>query len=160
MIQRIQSLLLLAVAALMGASCVFPIWSKSSMNETASLSAFVMRHETIVASGTPQLLNEKNVWYIAALYIAAALLALFTVFRYQNRKQQMLLCAANSLLMAAGLAAALFSAKEGETWLAPELLGKHAIGIYLPLVAMLLNMVARRFIRRDEDLVRASDRLR
>ncbi len=160
MIQRIQSLLLLAVGVCMGAACGLDVWSKSSTNETAFLSAFVMKHQSIVASGEPTVLHEKNVWYIGALYILSAVIALYTIFKYNDRKQQMLLCAGNSLLMAAGLGAALFTAKGGEQWLETARLGDYGVGIYLPLTAMMLNMVARRFIRRDEDLVRSSDRLR
>lgn len=160
MIQRIQSLLLLGVALCMGAAVGFDVWTKSSTTQEATVSAFVLRHQTVEALGSPQIVTEKNVWYIAALYIVSAILAIATIFLYKNRKQQMMVCAVNSLLMTAALAAALFTTKEAELLFEPQRLGNYGMAVYIPLVAMLLNLVARRFIRRDEELVRSADRLR
>jgi hypothetical protein len=38
--------------------------------------------------------------------------------------------------------------------------GQYLIGTYLPMGAMVCNLIANRFIRRDENLVRSADRLR
>jgi hypothetical protein len=34
------------------------------------------------------------------------------------------------------------------------------MGLYLPIAAMICNILANRFIRRDENLVRSADRMR
>jgi hypothetical protein len=38
--------------------------------------------------------------------------------------------------------------------------GKYDWGLYLPAAAIICNLIANRFIRRDEKLVRDSDRIR
>jgi len=38
--------------------------------------------------------------------------------------------------------------------------GKYGFGLYLPGIAVIGNLLANRFIRRDEKLVREADRLR
>jgi len=38
--------------------------------------------------------------------------------------------------------------------------GAYGYGLYIPVAAMLLNLIANRLIRRDEKLVRSVDRIR
>ena len=37
---------------------------------------------------------------------------------------------------------------------------RHGFGLYLPGAAVIFNLIANRFIRKDEKLVRDSDRIR
>jgi hypothetical protein len=48
----------------------------------------------------------------------------------------------------------------GEQMLNVKLIGTFEAGFYLPTLALILNLLANRFIRRDEQLVRSMDRLR
>ncbi len=66
----------------------------------------------------------------------------------------------NSLLMV-GLVALIFLTTNGlNTELGIEVAGSYQVGFWAVLVAMVLNMLANRFIRKDEALVRSVDRIR
>jgi hypothetical protein len=47
-----------------------------------------------------------------------------------------------------------------ESLLQPELQGNYLMGFYLPVVALLFNLLSNRFIRKDEMLVKSADRIR
>ena len=69
----------------------------------------------------------------------------------------MKLGALNSLFLAGTIAAAFIFSNQ----LAKEFGGgQFGLGLWLPGIAVLGNLIANRFIRRDERLVRDSDRLR
>jgi hypothetical protein len=71
---------------------------------------------------------------------------------------QIKLGALNSLVMAGSLMALV--------WFATQLIksnqiaGEYGLSLWMPAGAMVSNMIANRFIRRDEKLVRDSDRIR
>ena len=49
----------------------------------------------------------------------------------------------------------------GQQEFAPDSMGQYMLpGFFLPAIAMVFNILANRFIRRDENLVRSVDRLR
>ena len=67
----------------------------------------------------------------------------------------------NSLVMAALMGCAFyFSSYVGEDLIKTQEQGEYLSGFYLPAVGLLMNVLANRFIKRDEDLVRSMDRLR
>lgn len=66
----------------------------------------------------------------------------------------------NSLLMV-GLVATVFLTTNGVNQeIASEVAGSYRIGFWAILAAMVCNMLANRFIRKDEALVRSVDRIR
>lgn len=98
---------------------------------------------------------------IGALAVLAALIALYETFQYRDRLKQMKFGLINSLVLAILLGACVyFSVYVGEEAVAPPVSGSYLPGFYLPILAMVLNLLANRFIRRDELLVRSMDRLR
>jgi len=63
--------------------------------------------------------------------------------------------------MAGTLGLAVFFVNEGNALVGgPEDGADFGIGFFLPVVALVLNALANRFIQRDERLVRDADRLR
>ena len=66
----------------------------------------------------------------------------------------------NSFLISLLLGAFFWAIKEGNTALADPDKGDFMIGFYVPMLAILLNFAANRFIKKDEALVRSVDRLR
>jgi len=95
---------------------------------------------------------------VAILALAAATLAFIEIQKFENRLLQMKMGALNSLLMAGcGFASVYFSLSLQKTSQAP---GNFGFALYLPFAAMLLNAIANRFIRKDEKLVKDSERLR
>ncbi len=166
MIQRIQTILLFGVAVCMGTILAYYIWGEVSADESkvATLTAFKM--EVIDTAGTVQdqsddtVIRSDSTWYIAALAIAAAIVALVSVFQFKNRLNQMKLGALNALLMAATLGVSYYKIYQYENLVNPEGQGSIQMGFFLPAVAMILNILSNRFIRKDEKLVKSVDRIR
>lgn len=84
--------------------------------------------------------------------------AVFTIFQFSNRPQQIKFCTLGMLLSALVLAADVFL--PGVLFTSDNAVLTFAPGIYIVPVNILLFFLAARFIRRDEELVRSADRLR
>ena len=158
MIQRIQSVFLALLALAMGSVLGLPLWHKidGRMLQELTLTAF-----GFVGNGMPELpAGVGPVWAIGALAGTSAAVALAELFQFRNRTRQQVLGQLNLLLITATLGAGFYFANQGEQLLNIKLEGQFQIGFYLPTLALLLNLLASRFIRRDEQLVRSMDRLR
>jgi hypothetical protein len=100
------------------------------------------------------------VWLIGVLAVASAAVAVLEIFQFRSRGKQLLLGSINLLLIMATVGASFYFSSKGEQLLNLKLEGKFQLAMYLPTLALLLNLLANRFIRRDEQLVRSMDRLR
>jgi len=165
MIQRVQSLFLVGVSVCMFLLIYFDIWEKKALdsNEKIVLTAFSMTHfvaEKEADTEINTIIEETGTYYIAILAFLSAAIALFELLKYRNRLTQMKLGLVNTVLMCAALGLCYYFSAEGnkEFTDAPE--GIFLAGFYMPIAALLLNVLANRFIRRDEKLVRSADRLR
>ena len=134
-----------------------PLWHKIDplTNQELTLTAF-----GYVSKGMNLPANSGPVWLIGSLAAASAALAIFEIFQFRHRLRQLLLGAVNLLLITATLGAEFLFYTKGEQLLNIRLEGQIMIAFYLPTLALLLNLLANRFIRRDEQLVRSADRLR
>ncbi len=157
MIQRVQTIFLFLIVLAMGLFLSFPIWDKAgaSSSETAQLTALQYSYKQGITSFiTPM-------WYLAGLAALGAIIALIAIFRYRNRLQQMGLCAINALLMTGMMAIVLYTTLyKGKTFGSADDQGNYHTGFFALIAALVFNMLANRFIRRDEKLVRDSDRFR
>ncbi|NVO84941.1 DUF4293 domain-containing protein [Hymenobacter terrestris] len=160
MIQRIQSVFLLLLALSMLSVLVVPIWTKTdpASQGTALLTAFTLSFASAAPGGST--LGATNTWAIAALAGASAAVALLSIFQFRNRFNQLKLGMLNFLLIVGTIAANFYYSSQGEQLLNIKLIGTYEAGFYLPTLALMLNLLASRFIRRDERLVRSMDRLR
>lgn len=154
MIQRIQSLFLLLIAACMGTTAFVESWEEAANGKLVELSALKM---TAMQGGAE--MSSRNVWYIAALALVAAVVAAYSLVSYRNRTLQTGLGAINALVMASVLGLIVYFSREAET-IIPNHEGVFKLGTYLPMAALTFNILANRFIRRDEKLVRSADRMR
>ena len=157
MIQRIQSVFLLLLALAMLSVLVLPLWHKidALIHQELTLTAFGFQAPNLPVAGT-----TGPVWIIGLLAAASASVAAFEIFQFRNRAKQLLLGSINLLLITATLGAAFYFSNKGEQLLNLKLEGQFLTGFYLPTLALILNLLANRFIRRDEQLVRSADRLR
>jgi hypothetical protein len=156
MIQRIQSVFLLLLALSMLAILVLPIWQETvpQTNQQVELTAFQLTNN---AAAQP---TSTSSIAIAILAIISAGVALYEIFQFKNRLTQMKLGMLNTLLIAITMGAIIYySLYVGED-INPAIEGAREPGFYVPVVALLLNALSNRFIRRDEQLVRSVDRLR
>ncbi len=129
MIQRIQSVYLLLVTALLTTNIFLP---GAGLNYTP--------------------------WGQLAILILGALVSFATIFLFKNRKLQIRMCIFNMLIMTGYyIVFLLFVLMAKSNIQAPF---QFSFGLCLPLIAMILNYLAIRAIRKDEDKVRAADRIR
>jgi glucan phosphoethanolaminetransferase (alkaline phosphatase superfamily) len=158
MIQRVQTIFLLVIVLGMGAFLGLPVWEKVS---TTSDQSIYLTSTKI----THQINNVQSqiepVYQYALLAVLIGGIALFAIFQFRNRLLQSALCAANSIVMTALLALVVYQTmfKLGKLF-EPEAPGSYEYGFYGLVVAMLANLLANRFIRRDEKMVKESNRFR
>ncbi|WP_205504229.1 DUF4293 domain-containing protein [Rufibacter psychrotolerans] len=155
MIQRVQSVFLFLIVVAMVTMFFVPIWAKTNPadNQEYVLNAYKL--------GPVEGAASSNTIVIAILAGVAGLIALYEIFQYKSRLTQMKLGMLNSLVMAALMGCAFyFSSYVGEDLVKTTTQGEYLSGFYLPAVGLFLNVLANRFIKRDEDLVRSMDRLR
>ena len=90
--------------------------------------------------------------------MAAAPIAIMEIGKFENRLLQIKLGALNSLVMAGSLGSMVYFATQ--LIKSNQVAGEYGLSLWLPAGAMVSNMIANRFIRRDEKIVRDSDRIR
>ena len=158
MIQRIQSVFLLLLALAMLAVAVLPLWTKTDPLSHASLTltAFRLLREGAPGAGG----TVSSTWPIGALALTTAATALYAIFQYRRRSVQLLLCSLNLLLIVSTLGAEFLYSGRADQLLNIKMEGHFLTGFYLPTLALMLNLLASRYIRADERLVRSQDRLR
>ncbi len=162
MIQRIQSVFLLLVAVTMVAMLFFPMWQKvdTEQKEKITITPLTIVHDKENASGEVEVVSEKPIYPIAVLAVVAAAIALFSVFKYENRLTQMKLGALNSLVIGGSLGFAVYYIFDAEKLLPMAAPAAYLPGFYFTAAALFFNALANRFIRKDEKLVRSADRIR
>lgn len=143
MIQRIQSLyiFLSLVCALL--LYLFPIW------QTTAGSTDGMQ---VIGAGTHLLLLP--------LPIIMAISHLLAIFSFKHRKRQKQLCTGNILLYIIFLLGGLLIIQLEHHFFQHFNLFEFRLGAVLPLAGILLNVLARNGIKKDEALLRSMDRLR
>jgi hypothetical protein len=148
--QRIQTVFLVAAIVSLLGSLILPIWSVEINGEANVLTAFYYK------KGEVYLYNPYAL--TAMLAIASATLAFIEISKYKNRLTQMKFGALNSLFLAGTIGSAVYFASQ--LIKALEVGGQYGLGLWLPGAAVVCNLLANRFIRKDERLVRDADRLR
>ncbi|MEQ6120803.1 DUF4293 domain-containing protein [Reichenbachiella sp. MALMAid0571] len=163
MIQRIQSIFLLLVAVTMITMLFFPLWQKvdTDNKEKITLTAWEVVHDKANAeTQEAEIISKSPVYPVAGLAVLAAIIAVFSIFKYENRLMQMKLGALNSLVIGACLGFAVYFIFDAEKVLPPLAPAAYLPGFYFSATALFFNALANRFIRRDENLVRSADRIR
>ncbi|MHA4737496.1 DUF4293 domain-containing protein [Dyadobacter sp. MSC1_007] len=158
MLQRIQTIFLAITIIGMGLFLAFPIWSKVAANgiQQANLTAIRLHHQINEVQS-----NEQPVYYLIILAILVAGVAAYAIFQFRNRILQSALCAVNSILMTVIMGLVIyFTFYKTAKLFDPELPGKYDIGFFGLVGAMLANVFANRFIRKDEREVQQSKRFR
>lgn len=156
--QRIQTLFLVIVIGSLVATIFLPIWGyEDSSGKIHELYPLHYTIKEVAATGELRQTSYMPYALTAMFAIAAATLAIIEIRSYKNRMLQMKLGALNSLFIAGTIACAvIFSNGFIKTFQG----GSYGLGLWLPGVAVVCNLIANRFIRKDEKLVRDSGRLR
>lgn len=143
MIQRIQSVFLLLATGMMGLAAFFPF----AENKPAG--------DMVFAKDGTFNINDSIIFQIAIPLVAA--LILVSIFLFRNRMLQLRLTR-----ITAGLATGIMAGIVYYSFLAEQELPTPSLGLgfFAPLVAIILVILAGSSIKKDEKLVRDSDRLR
>lgn len=150
MIQRIQTLYLLAVVALGIALIWLPVVQLVTPEDAAELQVY----ELSALGGAP----IQGVWGLLVTTILIPLLALIDIFLYRKRILQ-----ARLNIFTVMLCLGYYGVLAIYIWLAKMSLGVewHILPwASFPLVCFVLTLMATRRILKDEALVRAADRIR
>lgn len=154
MIQRIQTVYLFLAVILVIAGTVFPFAHCFVGQEF-----YTITYHGIESSGTSEV-DCSGLWAVAGTVanVVATLMLLRTIFAYKNRIVQMKWCIYTILMLI------LYYILMGvQVWMLNDATGVFPdLGLIaeLPLIAIILIFLAGRAIKRDEDMVRAADRIR
>ena len=152
MLQRIQTVYLLAIVALTVAMLFLPLAVLQSGDQFMTFDATGI--STMAAQ--PELVYPT--WGLFALTAVIALVALITIFLFKKRMLQIRLCIFNGLLMLGVYAMFAFFVWNLKGQMDVVMTFKFALSF--PLVSVILDYLAIRNIGADEALVRSLDRLR
>ncbi len=144
MIQRIQTIYLLCAALFSGGLIfVFSLWTEAS---------------TKVIS-VPDLMNERSLLLktIFIAYLLSAILSVFAIFLFKKRQLQFVIGRINMLINFYLLGVLIYVSLtvSGETSVSEK-----GIGMFIPVIVVVLLALANKAIKKDEDLVKSVDRLR
>jgi len=156
MIQRIQSLYLFIVAIACTLLFFFPMIDYIDPGKgTYKLFATGMKSY----SDLPGLLFFWETLPLLVLVIASLVMALITIFLYKKRRNQFQLVNINVLLNVVIVALVfLLYSRIFENRL--QIPSNYQFGMYIPLISLVFLVLASRSIRKDEAMVKSSDRLR
>ncbi len=159
MLQRIQTVFLLIIVALMTLYLFFPIWIGTSENGSIAHQIFGLFHYQNNENVPEELVEYLPFAVSGILGGLAIVISLVETFAYKNRSTQIKLGALNALVLAGSLATGLWFTNQAiQNW--TDIQGQYGIGVIFPVIALICNMLANRFIRKDEKLVRSMDRIR
>jgi hypothetical protein len=153
MIQRIQSLFLLVVIISYSLLFFFPIATFTTI-ATDSIAETVTRFSLLGITNA----NSNSTIPLIVAVVILAITVLTTIFLYKKRIMQIKITAI-ILLAHIGFIAALFYAADSVA----KKVGVGAvydIGAYIALIPLVFLVLANRAIRKDEKMVRSTDRLR
>lgn len=136
MIQRIQSLYLFLTSIISGVlPLFFPLWKN--------------------VKGFPYYFTENIIYII--MFGMSAILALISILLFKNRQNQFVMNRLNIILnfILIGLLVYRTLNLSGDASVSEK-----GIGMFLPIVSIVLLALANKAIKKDEDLVKSVDRLR
>ena len=158
MIQRIQTVYLSLAIIALSLVFAFPLAQFFAENGAYVFSVTGLKN---MVPGEPSAFKALIFLPLIVFTAGIALLDLFTIFQYKKRGFQVKLTniavlATIALIM--GIFFLYIPMIEKKINIIPDY--RKAFGIYLPLVALVFQVMANRSIKRDDKLVRSADRLR
>lgn len=158
MIQRIQSVYLLVAGLALSATLFFPLSNGASTESWVTLTSFG-------ATFSENINLEFNFPIVlhAALVGIAAIVSFAAIALFKKRMLQVKLSSLIILLSASSVVTGFFGIDAIKTALINSnyfIPMSYGVAAFLPIIALILTFLASRAIRKDEELVRAADRLR
>ena len=142
MIQRIQTIFLFLAIIALAAFNYFPYWQSNGGAAEGDL--LLMSYGLAVIGDGAPVVEFGLYTVVAGLSGLAAIILLIEILKFKNRILQMKLAIANSFLMSVNLVLMTYFIIE----LQKDHVGGFGFGIFIFALAMLLNILARRFIQK------------
>jgi len=155
MIQRIQSIYLFLATVAILALFVFPLAHNLYIGNT--LTTFKIDGEYAVNGAT--ITRVTSFLMMTIVCVIMAIIPLFILMRYKERKQQIAL-SYGFILALIGFSLWMTNTIKGFTDGVTFRTDNYGIGALLPSVAIIFMLLAIRSIKNDEKLVKSADRLR
>ncbi|TAH25800.1 MAG: DUF4293 family protein [Cytophagales bacterium] len=162
MIQRIQSLFLTGIFITMILSFFTTFWKATAIEKSTGISGNIELNALaihFIPHGQATFESKGDTYYIAALVLLIALTSMYALLQYKNRRLQIKLSSLNYLLLS-GLIGLFFLAIDKTKVIFETSLITYSIGFYLPLIGIVMNFFALKYIKKDEELIRSVDRIR
>lgn len=160
MLQRIQSIFLSILAIMMIMMFYFPIWTKIDTTEGSIYTMYITHFKQLNSEGEVMHTVFYPYVFMGVLAGISVGVALCEIFLYRYRRLQIKLGVFNSLIITALVGLVLYLATQDEQAILPNEKGAYQLGFMLPAIAIICNVIADRFIKRDENLVQSVDRIR
>jgi hypothetical protein len=154
--QRIQTVFLVITILSVVTAIFLPIYIHTEANGNKH-TLYAMQYIIKDPKGTRVQAQYFPYSLISVLLIAAATLSFMEIRKFRNRILQVKLGALNSAFLALAVGAAVYFATN---LLKANQGGGYGFGLWVPFIGVVCNWLAIRFIKRDEKMVRDSDRLR
>jgi uncharacterized membrane protein YraQ (UPF0718 family) len=160
MLQRIQTIFLGIIPLTLVMMQFLPIWSQVDPGTLHNLTLYAWKLQALYPADG--LVNTWTTPYVVLgiLAITISILAIYEIWRYDNRTLQLQIGAINSLLLTALVGAIVYFCTKNQSALWPLIKGHYQVGFYMPIMAVICNLLANYFIRKDERLVQSAHRIR
>ena len=151
MIQRIQTVYLLAATIFIVMFYVFPV-------ATFNTDLFSYEFYNCHISHPENIEVPVALFPLAVIPLLSGLISFITIFLFKNRKLQVKFSKINLLIIVSILALTVYYFIKINNLLGGEV--KYGIAGIFPVSAFVMIVLANRAIRKDEELVKAADRIR
>ena len=157
MIQRIQSVYLALVAL-----CMLALYFSSIATFTSVNSLFIYSIFGLNMQGSANLELGIFPTFLLGLTTTIFALSLYSISLFKSRVKQMTFVRLNSLLLLLFIVIAVlaFNRSMEISMAKVSVVTNYLFGSVAPFIALVLNMLAFRAIKKDEALVRSADRIR
>ena len=160
MIQRIQTLLLMAIPMLLGIMQFIPLWSKVDPLTLHRYTLYAWKLQ--VADPSQHLVTTSGMPYLSLgmLALVISILAIYTIWRYDNRSLQIQLSSISMLLATVLMGMIVYFCTKSPRLQLSAITGTYQLGFYIPALVVLCNLLAKHFIQKDEKFIQSTNRLR
>ena len=155
MIQRIQSLFL-ALAALWAITII--IVNPVLLSLTASNAVYELKNLGLFTMGVGG--SQMNTYPLIIALALCLVVPAFAIFKFRDRKFQMKIVRLCTIVQLAYVVLVVFYIDRANTLIGEETDVAASPWVYTVLIAIVSSFLANRFIKKDDNLIRAADRLR
>jgi glucan phosphoethanolaminetransferase (alkaline phosphatase superfamily) len=155
MIQRIQSVFL-TIAAIW--AIVLVMTDPVMLSLTSSRAVFQLKNLGLFTiTGN---VNQMTTYPLICVLALCVILPVFAILKYGDRKLQMKVVRFGMILQLAYLVILVFYVDRASMVIGEEVDIALSVWVYTIIVPIICSFLANRFIKKDENMVRAADRLR